>query len=338
MLVGRTVFVLGAGSSAAYNFPLGSKLIDDIRQASDFKFEMRRIVGASHEHDFAYGMETLFQREELDSETVNKFRRIKDAASGFSSIDDFIDFENDEKLTIYAKCAIAYFISTYEENSVLKTQATPTRIAFDGGMIGSWIEHLWKIINKGNKKNNPDKPFEDLSIINFNYDRCVEYYLSRAFQSIYEIDKKSSHDFINSMNIIHPYGSLGQLDNTPYGIPHSGEDLGFYNIRSKNILTYTESVERNVVNLSKEICSDCEYLVFLGFGFHPQNMKLLKDFSINPKRAIIATTMGLSGFAKKELKSTISSYFCTNNPEVYFHDGTCEELMLNYQVGLIRSI
>lgn len=50
-----------------------------------------------------------------------------------------------------------------------------------------------------------------VSLIVFNYDRCIEYYLYYQLQSYYGIPKEVAAVLLNKLKIYHPYGVVGYL-------------------------------------------------------------------------------------------------------------------------------
>jgi SIR2-like domain len=124
--------------------------------------------------------------------------------------------------------------------------------------------------------------FKQLSIINFNYDRCIEQFFFYALQNLYQMNEGQAAELLNAnLRIYHPYGSLGVLpwqvrnneNSVPFGGSEYGDDL---NLIADEIKTFNEQLEDDglVKKLGEEI-SQAERIVFLGFHFHPQNMQLL---------------------------------------------------------------
>jgi hypothetical protein len=98
------------------------------------------------------------------------------------------------------------------------------------------------------------------------------------FKSIMALPKTMLVSTLNRLKIFHPYGTIADLpwqekEGVPFGFRPNRSNLEFMNGR---IRTYTEEVERGseLDNLREEIRS-ADTLVFLGFSFHPENMKIL---------------------------------------------------------------
>ena len=69
-----------------------------------------------------------------------------------------------------------------------------------------WIRFLW------NKMNQETKSFEDLksndlSIITFNFDLCIEYKLLNAILGLYAVTKEEAWDYVTNL-VSHVHGAL----------------------------------------------------------------------------------------------------------------------------------
>ena len=93
-----------------------------------------------------------------------------------------------------------------------------------------------------------------------------------------------------------PYGSLGPLewqqrDGLVFGGLHGRNDLQPI---ADRILTYTEQREHGDVRVQiSEALTEAELIIFIGFGFHQQNMMLLKPHNRETKRQVFATAVGI---------------------------------------------
>ena len=66
--------------------------------------------------------------------------------------------------------------------------------------------------------------FKHLTIVNFNYDRCVEHFLFHAMQAWSLKDEREIAELMKGLNIYHPYGSVGDLPwQSGDGIEFGGE-------------------------------------------------------------------------------------------------------------------
>jgi len=123
------------------------------------------------------------------------------------------------------------------------------------------------MLGRGVPKENVSEIFDRVSFINFNYDRCVEHFLFHALQKLYTLPEKDAKAIVDNLNIIHPYGIVGDGD--------FGNTSADYVALADGIKTYTEQVGNADVMLSlgAEVAR-AEAMVFLGFAYHSQNMEL----------------------------------------------------------------
>jgi len=87
--------------------------------------------------------------------------------------------------------------------------------------------------------------FKHLTIVNFNYDRCVEHFLFHAIQAWSLKGEAQVIELMNSLNIYHPYGTVGALPwQSREGIQF-GEEADEFSLGkcSSGIRTFNEEVE-----------------------------------------------------------------------------------------------
>src|ERR1700679_3787206 len=132
------------------------------------------------------------------------------------------------------KAAIAQTILTAETNSYLffnpySYQETINKIE------GTWYMKFFRMLGRGINVNNAKEIFEPVSFIIFNYDRCVEHFLINALSLVYTMPLNDAASIVSDLNIIHPYGTVGNLpllssnNPVPYG-PLRGSDKYDYTI------------------------------------------------------------------------------------------------------------
>lgn len=166
----------------------------------------------------------------------------------------------------------------------------------------------------------PDRLGEGISVICFNYDRCIEFYLAEAISAAYDIAYEDAAEIVQSINIIHPYGTLGELPSKgkevgegilPFGAPLD-HDIEWMKIAAENIRTYTEQQhDPKMVNSIHEAVGESGILVFLGFGFNNQNLDLLRVVhlprypNVLPERNIYSSGFGIAQQVDDTIKRRI---------------------------------
>src|SRR3990172_1198198 len=180
MLKIPTVFVLGAGASAPYGYPVGRVLVEQI--------VTRGVPEGSVLHTNAF----------REFQTILK-------ESGADSIDAFLERRTD--LLPLGKLAIAHALIGYEQHERLWED---TRITKTGPVpIDNWYKYLLN-------KLLVDVPFDKLaempiSFVTFNYDRSLEHFLFTALMRRYGKPEQDVAAVLQRIPIVHVYGDLGPL-------------------------------------------------------------------------------------------------------------------------------
>ena len=117
----------------------------------------------------------------------------------------------------------------------------------------------------------------------FNYDRSLEYFWYRALCRSFGLDKEKTDRLYSCMPIIHLHGDLGLPDfcskeGRPY-LPRLASD----SLRAAIdgiVIPGVDTVDQTVRQQACQAMDEADVLCFLGFAFHPANVKLL---NIKPK-------------------------------------------------------
>jgi uncharacterized protein (DUF3820 family) len=331
MIKRKTVLVLGAGASMPFGFPSG-QVLADIAKEQLFTREFRPSgtlgPGFPAEMNWTFGL------------IKDKFgKRAQDFGGQLLQADVFIDafleYQTGEFLEI-GKAAIAAALLPCETQERLYDRFMYQRLK-------SW---LGKKEQKDDKQNNwyqllwseLDAPFDqfeenELSIVTFNYDRSLEHYLFTSLKSRYpgKTDEECA-DKISSIPIVHVHGKLGPLPwqvdradiaklSVPYnsmkaqpGIgelaPHAnGSKRSFFDRARNSIKVIHESQESAELKQARELIANCDRLLFLGFGYHEENVKRLGIASLSrgPEQLkwIGGTTYGLQLKRKQNIHELV---------------------------------
>lgn len=270
MLKERTLFIIGAGAGVDVKMPLGTDLRSEITNRLAFTEERPPLIDRIFRDKFSKD----YERYRIAAKQIEQGLHLS------KSIDSFLhNRSSDDYIIQCGKIAIAQTILEYESISSLAYD----RFNEDGPDLtkasNTWLAELFSILQEGVTDTKIGKLFENIAFINFNYDRCLEVYLLKAAITAYGLRIKDAADLVNGINIIHPYGSLGPLEwqksnlsAVPFGTKPSRELLEI----SGSLRTYTEQVDNLevIAKISHEM-NLAHTIVFLGFAFHQQNMKLL---------------------------------------------------------------
>ncbi len=308
MLRNRTLFVVGAGASSEFGLPLGVKLADQIAKKLHFKFDYNLVEGDS---EFLNALRQKFQEAEVVNSYLRACARIKTGIGLARSIDNYIDtHKEDLEVALVGKLAIVDCIAKAEKSCTLYFDPNSTIRNFDLGVLGkTWIAELVDILFQGVPKSNVVSVFDNLSIISFNYDRCIQQALVLALHTLYHLDFSQCYELVSALQIIYPYGGLGTLSsaNNTNNIPFGADIYQPYLFNlSKNIRTYSEQVAdaELVRQISAEV-TRAENIVFLGCAYHSQNLSMLRSRSIELTKNIFGTAIGISDNGVEQKKSSL---------------------------------
>jgi hypothetical protein len=141
-----------------------------------------------------------------------------------------------------------------------------------------WYSHLL---------NRMDAPFADfgnnrVGFITFNYDRSLEHYLFTALCKRYGKSSEEVGKLLRGILFIHVHGQLGYL---PWQNCKAGETREYHpecspekvDIARRGIKVISEDMEKTPeFDKARELMEAASKIFFLGFGYHPVNMKRLK--------------------------------------------------------------
>lgn len=268
------VFILGAGASMPYGFPSGSEL------KSNILGHLR-----SPNSECFKRINHFFETDEI----IIDFRENL-AKSGQLSVDAFLEHRC-EFLKV-GKLAIAfYLIKLEQEGKMFNIQSKEL----------SWYEYLF------NKLNAPFEEFGNnkLSIITFNYDRSLEYFLFTALKNTFGKSDEECAKKLNKIPIIHVHGRLGKLPwqgkpSRAYSPQYNFSEL---EMASEQIIVISEDQDvktNDGFNQAASLIYGAERICFLGFGYHDANLERLmikeEEFKRLPKTG---TAFGL-GFTERD--------------------------------------
>lgn len=243
MITTPTVFVLGAGASQPYGFPIGSKLNELL------------LSGYEKADQFAFGdcsMPKFF---------ADEFRKSFREARA-TSIDTFLQ-QCDERTRTLGKRLVAATIALHENINALFPKS------------GDWLQILFNVMGREATANSFTK--NRVSFITFNYDRSLEMALQLHLYRQYRMPERHAFEVVNQLPIFHVHGSLGPLgdDVSSPGRPYT-PDIRWLDPLMKNCHLIHEDQPGNGAWASAiEMMAQAKRVVFLGFAFHELNCQRL---------------------------------------------------------------
>ena len=197
--------------------------------------------------------------------------------SGVTSIDAFL--EHRKEFLDIGKIAIAENLIPFEnEENLFPPQ-------------NDWYGYLLDRLNA-----RPDEfQYNKLTVITFNYDRSLEWYLFTALQNRFGLEPNKVIELLSFIPIIHVHGNLGNL-------PWINQGRAFttrvawtdVKVAREKIKIIHENIEHDhEFYLAQEAFKSAEIIIFLGFGYNRTNLKRLGLKTFKNVR-IIGSAFGLT--------------------------------------------
>ncbi len=337
MLNKPVLFVLGAGAHMGLGMPGGADLI---------KIISGKTKRPNIDNFYLGIVEQLARDESIQSapERQNSFPRlcwdINQSLPYFASVDDFLESKqsDDPALEKLVKSFIVYEIRRAERKCAFHQEHDGTVSLIDNvGRIKRvnkdadfWMLDLFKILSKGITRDNLENIFNNLQIMNFNYDRCFELFMTMCLMETYGIERREAVNLVNAIEHMRPYGQVAPFEG---GVLADDDPARIVEL-SNNIKTLSEGADEAYRDWVDTHLPECAMAVFLGFGFHIQNTKLLTEKTLECTYEHIAIShMGIS---KKDIEfildSELNGTFFNNTDHLESHqyvlrEGSCSELL-----------
>ena len=297
MFARKTVLVVGAGASREVNLPTGVELADKIASLLGFKFSFGTNIEEGDPR-FVGALLRLFGN--AINEHIQVIGQIAEGVRLVNSIDNYIDtHRHDSRIAVCGKAAIVYEILKAEAASNMRIDRTHGRPRMDFDTLGdTWYPAFGRLLVDQIPRAEVDNVFNNLAIICFNYDRCIEEFLAYWLASVYALELSQTRQLVDDLNILRPYGRIAPLGSIRMRGIDYGNDPSRLDFQSliNNIKTYTEQIEDDgLVAKIRFAMREAETVVFLGFAFHPQNLQLIMPDTGNRKaKRVFASAYGFS--------------------------------------------
>jgi len=303
----KTLIVVGAGASKEADLPVGSELTVRIANLLDVRHQDAKQTRG--DTVLLAAIEEAVRRVDRSDGDIGTYvqacQRISSAMPQAMSIDSFMDaHRGDASLELCGKLAIVRAILQAERKSHLFFDGIRFPVAkMLERLKESWFNAFMQLLSENCRVGELAERLEWLSMIVFNYDRCIEHFLVNAIQNYYAIDTDQAEELVRSIEIYHPYGTVGALP--WYAEEHAiafGADPSAHQLLdlASQIKTFTEGTDpgsSDIGEIRKRV-AEAQILLFLGFAFHRQNLDLIRPKTppINRSReaSCFATAVGIS--------------------------------------------
>jgi hypothetical protein len=360
MFKSNTVFILGAGASKEAGLPTGAELREQIGRRLDLRFDPLAhglprsgdpaILAALREFAKDRQPPELRGRQQADiNPYLREGHRIREAMVQAISIDNFIDAHpGNDALELIGKLAIARCILDAERKSeffINQGQSQP-RFLFEN-IVDTWYNGFFQLLHENVRHNAVERIFENVSFIDFNYDRCAPFFLFYSLQNYYGVAEGEAMELVNNLRTLHPYGVVGSL---PFQDQKGGVEFGaehlppvkLLNIASQ-IKTFTEQTrDEGADEAIRTQIREADTIIFLGFGFHELNMALLESEKPGERaKRIFATAKGISnadvGVIRPQLTKLSQGLHESAFAPIIDNEVTCADLFAKYRRSLAQA-
>lgn len=264
---------------------------------------------------------------------------IRDAMPQAISIDNFIDSHADDpRVALCGKLAIATSILEAEQSSSLWFD----EYQGDGGLdfdrnAGTWSNPFFQLLTENCRRGQLAERFQQVALVVFNYDRCIEHFLLHGLRNYYNISIDESAALLSSLEVHHPYGKVGDLPKlSESGSVKFGEKVRPDRLLplSRQIRTFTEGTDPETSNIEaiRALVRDSRRIGFLGFAFHRLNLELLfADAAPSAVERVYGTGFGISVHDCDLIEGELSSLLQVDRGLIRI-DQTCRctDLFKNY--------
>lgn len=320
MLKIPTLFVVGAGASAEFDLPVGTKLASQISQSLDIRFgDFGQKMEGGGDHQIYSILQQVVQED--GTRDVNPYLHacwlVRDGIQLSYSIDNFLDkHAHEPKVQLCGRLAIVKRILEAERHSKLYVDRRNTynTINFQG-LATTWIVALFKMMQDKVRRQDVGSFFDDARFITFNYDRCIEHFFFHALQRNYGMDAAEAAEIMKRLQIIHPYGRVGRL---PWEARSSEPEVDFGAVErapladlSQGIRTYADDRDdRELLVRIQQWVRESGQAVFLGFSYQEQNLDLLGEDQIEGSgRVMLGSAFGISEYNRNAIEQDLVQRF-----------------------------
>jgi len=261
-----TVFILGAGASAEYGFPLGNDLV-------------RMIVAGTEGNGLLYS--ELLAAGFSGAEVTTFSRKLRDSDS--LSIDTFLEGNGGGQFQAIGKAAIAITILRAEQMSIVGQKWLGQNVPAD-----HWLRYVWNLMRSG-CASSKDFTKNKVAVVTFNYDRSVEWYFRTVLESAFNLPGPSDAAslFESAVQVAHLHGKIAHREFGQYNTL-SGQEVKQI---ASGIRVVHDAADEPQFKTAYKLFGEAQLLCLLGFGYHPVNIDRLRlNQSLPRHTAILAST------------------------------------------------
>lgn len=344
----HTTFILGAGASKEVNLPTGAEL----------KSMMATALAETMDDSAAVQNKSIRRSLQLYTQNHDPYHHVMlyyEAGHHISrsllysdSIDNFLEAHSNNKfIERTGKLAICASILEAEHKSLLYVDPHNIYNSLKvEHLIDKWYVQFGRFLVENCTKDQISTLFDNVTIIDFDYDRCIEQYLLFFISDYFGISREEATNILSNLKILHPYGNISSDTKTGSIIPRFGtlpKDVDLLQI-SFGIKTYSEQIDDpSILDDIRSTIVNSRRVVFLGFGFHTQNMKILYPSKRTHIEKIFLSTYGIPNTSLSIIREMLAKNFLrqninSNNGIHSIENLTCGEALNEYRKGITNII
>lgn len=352
MVNNKTVVVVGAGASKEANLPTGRELKKQIAKLLDIRFEgpPPRLSSGDASIVQALEHEVRMRPQSRDISTyLAAALRIRNAMPQAISIDTFIDaHKGDENIELCGKLAIVRSILEAEKSSLMYFDPQNREADLNYQALEStWFNSFMQLLAENCTSDELSERLSSITMIVFNYDRCIEHFLYHSLQNYYGLHETDATALVQDIEIYHPYGIVGHLPwqqkegSIDFGAEPKARQLLDLAAQIRTFAEGTDPSSSEIVAIREKVL-EADIVIFLGFHFHQINLDLLRPEQVSPdaKRAVdyFATAKEISESDCEIIKLELAKLSGVKTKRINLrNDLTCSELFQGYWKSLALS-
>jgi hypothetical protein len=270
MIRNKTLFVLGAGASSDFGYPL-FKDLHAVIAGWNINQLPANIQGLARKWSECHTAAQQHFPHKYDS-FIGKYR-----ASTARTIDEFLSHPSNEPYRDIAIYMITYVIRSSEDSSALLSSLS--------NWYSELANHMGRDLNETLES--------QCAFVTFNYDRTLEWFFYNRFKNFFSTSHAEAVEAVRKLRIWHVHGCVGGVDfgNDSYQFNAKDTVRLFHDVG--NIFTVGNGSTSPPSNV-EEIMWEARTNVFLGFGFHVPNLQKLNVDWANPNKHYYSTCKGMT--------------------------------------------
>jgi hypothetical protein len=319
-------FVIGAGASVDFGFPIGAELANEIRRSLDTEFS--ESAGNQECGPLRLALNTLgFKDGHQDAA-----RQLRAGMGMGESIDQFLFRRRTSPMVRdLGLMAVAQVILDCERRSILSQfdlNNFERSLSALRATSNSWpVILLDQLIETRGPEEINEELFSQISFVIFNYDRCVEQIMFHHLHRRHHLEAERALGIVRSIPMLHIYGVLGDTFDGP--VPFGAASADLFSV-ARGLQTYHEEISdvHRQAKLTK-IMSQAQKVCFLGFGFLPENFARLFPENETRGKQLSGTMMGC--------QDSVAFNIAQRSDGSSFRTGNCTVVLREFGAELLRS-